>query len=73
MNQLKADMLVAIQVARSGSTSPVESSQQPDFQAAANTVTRDGVQLSLEVRYKSSFSVLLIPDRDFVDSRVDNV
>ena len=62
MNQLKADMLVAIQVARSGSTSPVESSQQPDSQAAANTVTRDGIQLSLEVRYKNSFSVLLIPD-----------
>lgn len=50
VNLLKADMLVAIQVARSGTTSTSASSQQPASQTVATTVTRDGVQLSIEVR-----------------------
>ena len=48
VNLLKADMLVAIQVARCGATSPT--SQQGDPHTAAGTIIRDGVQLSLEVR-----------------------
>ncbi|KAL9957137.1 hypothetical protein ACROYT_G038739 [Oculina patagonica] len=47
VNLLKADMLVAIQVARSGTTSP-NGANQPDSQTVTNTITHAGVQLSLE-------------------------
>ena len=58
VNLLKADMLVAIQVARCGATSPT--SPQGDSPTVAGTITRDGVQLSLEVRSKgSSFEEVL--------------
>ena len=50
MNLLKADMLVAIQVARSGNTSP-NGASQPDSHTVDNTITRAGIKLSLEVRY----------------------
>lgn len=50
VNLLKADMLVAIQVARSGTTSP-NGANQPDSQTVTNTITRAGVKLSLEVCY----------------------
>lgn len=49
VNQLKADMLVAIQVAQSGSIPPPGSSQQLGSQASGSTIIRNGVQLSLEV------------------------
>ena len=48
VNLLKADMLVAIQVARSGNASP-NGGSQPDSQTVANTITRAGMKLSLEV------------------------
>ena len=48
VNLLKADMLVAIQVARSGNTTP-NGGSQPDSQTVANTITRAGMKLSLEV------------------------
>ena len=48
VNLLKADMLVAIQVARSGNTSP-NGGSQPDSQTVTNTITRAGMKLSLEV------------------------
>jgi len=41
-------MLVAIQVARSGNTSP-NGGSQPDSQTVASTITRAGMKLSLEV------------------------
>ena len=49
VNLLKADMLVAIQVAQSGSIPPIGSSQQSGPQTSGSTITRNGVELSLEV------------------------
>ena len=49
VNLLKADMLVAIQVAQSGSIPPIVCNQQPGSQTSGSTITRNGVQLSLEV------------------------
>lgn len=48
VNLLKADMLVAIQVAQSGSIPPIGSSQQSGPQTSGSTITRNGVELSLE-------------------------
>ena len=48
VNLLKADMLVDIQVARSGNTSS-NGGSQPDSQTVASTITRAGMKLSLEV------------------------
>ena len=49
VNLLKADILVAIQAAQSGSIPPAGSSQQPGSQASRSTIIHNGVQLSLEV------------------------
>ena len=52
MSQLKADMLVAIQAARSGSSSPSAAAYQPGLEVTVTeTITRAGVKLSLEVCY----------------------
>ena len=58
VNLLKADMLVAIQVARSGTTSPKDTNQ-PDTQTVTNTISRAGIQLSLEVPHRSSHLISL--------------
>ena len=50
VNLLKADMLVALQVARSGNLPPV-GANQPDSQTINNTTAHGGTQLSLEVWY----------------------
>ena len=46
VNQLKSDMLVAIQVARSGSSSPVQHHSDDE---SKDTITSVGLKLSLEV------------------------
>ncbi|XP_029192267.2 trichohyalin-like [Acropora millepora] len=48
VNLLKADILVAIQAAQSGSIPPAGSSQQPGSQGSRSTIIHNGVQLSLE-------------------------
>ena len=48
VNLLKADMLVALQVARSGNLPPAGASQ-PDSQTSSSTITHGGTKLSLEV------------------------
>ena len=52
VEQLKSDMLVAIQVARSGASSPVQ--RQSDDESK-DTITSVGLKLSLEVKYLPSF------------------
>ena len=53
-------MLVAIQVARSGTTSP-SGANQPDSQTVTSTITRAGMKLSLEVWYTcSSYFIVLL-------------
>lgn len=47
VNLLKADMLVALQVARSGNLPPAGASQ-PDSQTSSSTITHGGTKLSLE-------------------------
>ena len=48
VNQLKVDMLVALQVARSGNASPVHAHQ--DEPAVTETISQAREQLTLEVR-----------------------
>ena len=62
VNQLKADMLVAIQVARSGSSSPVPSQQETmDSRMVTETITRAGMKLSLEVGDPSDLYIEPMP------------